>query len=43
MNGTTPNLSLDDFIYSTTDTPVNSEVIIKSVVLDKNILDSSNK
>lgn len=35
MKGTTPNLSLDDFIYSTTDTPVNSEVIIKSVVLDK--------
>lgn len=35
MNGNTPNLSLDDFIYSTTDTPVNSEVIIKSVVLDK--------
>lgn len=34
MNGNTPNLSLDDFIYSTTDTPVNSEVIIKSVVLD---------
>lgn len=35
MKGTKPNLSLDDFIYSTTDTPVNSEVIIKSVVLDK--------
>lgn len=35
MKGTTPNLSLDDFIYSTTDTPVNSEVIIKSVILDK--------
>lgn len=35
MKGTTPNLSLDDFIYSTTDTPVNSEVIIKSVVMDK--------
>lgn len=35
MNGNTPNLSLNDFIYSTTDTPVNSEVIIKSVVMDK--------
>lgn len=35
MKGTTPNLSLDDYIYSTTDTPVNSEVIINSVVLDK--------
>lgn len=35
MKGTTPNLSLDDYIYSTTDTPVNSEVIIKSVVMDK--------
>lgn len=35
MKGTTPNLSLNDFIYSTTDTPVNSEVIIKSVVMDK--------
>lgn len=35
MKGTTPNLQLDDFIYSTTDTPVNSEVIIKSVVMDK--------
>lgn len=37
MNGNTPNLSLNDFIYSTTDTPVNSEVIIKSVVMDKGI------
>lgn len=35
MKGSTPNLSLNDFIYSTTDTPVNSEVIIKSVVMDK--------
>lgn len=35
MKGTTPNLSLNDFIYSTTDTPVNSKVIIKSVVMDK--------
>ena len=43
MKGTKPNLSLKDFIYSTTDTPVNSEVIIKSVVLDKSIFDSSNK
>lgn len=45
MNGNTPNLSLDDFIYSTTDTPVNSEVIIKSVVMDKgsNSYSSPNK
>lgn len=44
MKGTTPNLSLDDFIYSTTDTPVNSEVIIKSVVMDKdNYLYSSSR
>ena len=45
MKGTTPNLSLDDFIYSTTDTPVNSEVIIKSVVMDKgsNSYSSPNK
>lgn len=35
IKGTTPNLSLDDFIYSTTDTPVNSGIIIKSVVMDK--------
>ena len=42
MNGTTPNLSLDDFIYSTTDTPVNSEVIIKSVVLDKGSISNSS-
>lgn len=35
MKGSTPNLSLNDFIYSTTDTPVNSGVIIKSVVMDK--------
>ena len=41
MKGTTPNLSLNDFIYSTTDTPVNSEVIIKSVVLDKGTSNSS--
>lgn len=34
IKGTTPNLTLHDFIYSTTDTPVNSEVI-NSVVLDK--------
>ena len=45
MKGTTPNLSLNDFIYSTTDTPVNSEVIIKSVVMDKgsNSYSSPNK
>lgn len=47
MKGTTPNLSLKDFIYSTTDTPVNSGVIIKSVVMDKggiaNSHSSSNK
>lgn len=45
IKGTTPNLSLDDFIYSTTDTPVNSEVIIKSVVMDKgsNSYSSPNK
>lgn len=45
MKGTKPNLSLDDFIYSTTDTPVNSEVIIKSVILDKgsNSYSSPNK
>lgn len=42
MNGNTPNLSLDDFIYSTTDTPVNSEVIIKSVVLDKGGISNSS-
>lgn len=42
MKGTTPNLSLDDFIYSTTDTPVNSEVIIKSVVLDKGSISNSS-
>ena len=42
MKGTTPNLSLDDFIYSTTDTPVNSEVIIKSVVLDKGGVSNSS-
>lgn len=42
MNGNTPNLSLDDFIYSTTDTPVNSEVIIKSVVLDKGGVSNSS-
>lgn len=41
MKGTTPNLSLNDFIYSTTDTPVNSEVIIKSVVLDKGSISNS--
>ena len=42
MKGTTPNLSLDDFIYSTTDTPVNSEVIIKSVVMDKGSISNSS-
>lgn len=42
MKGTTPNLSLNDFIYSTTDTPVNSEVIIKSVVLDKGSISNSS-
>lgn len=42
MKGTTPNLSLDDFIYSTTDTPVNSEVIIKSIVLDKGGISNSS-
>lgn len=42
MKGTTPNLSLDDFIYSTTDTPVNSEVIIKSIVLDKGDFSNSS-
>ena len=42
MKGTTPNLSLDDFIYSTTDTPVNTGVIIKSVVLDKGSFSNSS-
>lgn len=42
MKGTTPNLSLNDYIYSTTDTPVNSEVIIKSVVLDKGSISNSS-
>ena len=42
MKGTTPNLSLNDFIYSTTDTPVNSEVIIKSVVMDKGSIFNSS-
>ncbi len=37
MKGTMPHLSLNDFIYSTSDTPVDSEVIIKSVVLDKGL------
>lgn len=40
IKGTTPNLTLHDFIYSTTDTPVNSEVI-NSVVLDKHNSGSS--
>lgn len=40
IKGTTPNLTLHDYIYSTTDTPVNSE-FINSVVLDKHNSGSS--